>query len=121
MPRKNERPATELVLDSSEPDDRYKLYRQLFYPSRLEILEMIHAYHQISAHEIEELLGLKFHAVELSLAVLEELGLISVELVPNPGHGVRRIATSLIPAKENSLNISVLLQYIGSELADDHP
>lgn len=105
-----------LVLNSSDPDDRYKLFRQLLYPTRIDVLDLIHGQREISASEIEDLLGLKFHAVQVSLGVLTELGLISVELQTNPGHGQQRIARSLIPKGENVLNIEIILQYVGGEI-----
>lgn len=84
--------------------------RQLFYPSRIAALILIHQRRTITLPELSEKLGLKTNAVQAALEVLVDLGFVAVERVANPGHGVVRVAISLLGESQNAIIINLLLK-----------
>lgn len=94
---------------STEDSDLSKI-RQLLHPSRIEAMALIHAKDKVTMPELSKALGLKNNAVQAILDVLVNLGLITVGLEPNPGHGSVRVARSALDAQSKCFVIKLLLE-----------
>lgn len=84
--------------------------RQLCVPSRIAALEVIHRSGSITFPDLATELGIKNHALDVTVGVLKGLDLVEVNYVANPGHGVIRIIKSLITGEAGPLNISIMIQ-----------
>lgn len=102
----------EVTLDGSSAT--YKLYRQLFYPTRLQILNIINERREVAINVLMDELGLKLTAINENLQVLEKLNFIQIENIPNPGHGRTRVAKSLFPPDSEELSIRLILQHLNT-------
>jgi predicted transcriptional regulator len=72
------------------------LVRQLLVPTRIAALELIHKSQTITFPELASQLGIKNHALDVTIKVLKKFELVEVDYVANPGHGLIRRIRSLI-------------------------
>ncbi|UUA75115.1 hypothetical protein [Cellvibrio sp. QJXJ] len=100
-----------LIIKVSADTDEIELskLRQLLQPSRIAALRLIHSRQSISMPDLMTELNLKNHAVHAIFNVLVDLDLISVQLESNPGHGLVRVAKSLLGEKPCIIGLEILL------------
>ncbi|WP_373568266.1 winged helix-turn-helix domain-containing protein [Marinimicrobium sp. ABcell2] len=86
-----------------------KTVRQLLNPNRLAMLALIHQRRSLTVAELMDAFGLSQKPTETGLDTLETLGLVSVSKESNPGHGLRRVITSLLPPDREFIDIRLAL------------
>lgn len=97
-----------LVLPVSS-EREIKRVRKLLNANRLAMLALIHQKRTLTVAELMDELDLGQKSMEVGLRTLEKLGLIEVSKESNPGHGLRRVITSLLPRKKDFVDIRLAL------------